>query len=195
MRATLLALLLVSSASHALAGDDRTAQETLGPCEAAALLEQSIHTDVGDLARLRRLYADGHPDILAKRRHLGMLRTMRSAEMADAAAQNLRCSPNIAGSSRRLVDLNRPGAMDRLKKDNPAHYEAVRAILDSASTMPEAKAAYFLLATYDVNVSFGAVVLTSDPPKTDLSFRLDDVEYRSRVTLRVSATPEPAASR
>jgi len=96
----------------------------------------------------------------------------------------------------RFVDLNQPGAMDKLKRDDPAHYATVQAILDSASTMPQNRAEPYVRATYHArDVLFGMVVLTSNPPKTDLTFRLDDVVYRRLVTLRVSATPEPAASR
>jgi len=84
----------------------------------------------------------------------------------------------------RNIDLDRPGAMEALARDNPAHHDKIRQII----------AGLFKRADHDVprwlHVSFGAhdvsyapVWLTSDPPKKRLSFALDGTRYRTVVTL------------
>ena len=84
----------------------------------------------------------------------------------------------------RVVDLKKPGAMDRLKHDNPAHYQAVRAILDNVVEQPDGVVEEWIRVTYEAeDVGYSPFLLATDPPKRDLSFRLDDVLYHARVTL------------
>jgi hypothetical protein len=193
MRATLVFLALAIPALPAQKLPDLAAMK---PCDAAAVLEQAIETGFQELDDLRIKYVENHPDVRSKKARLAELESLWSAQITRAEAQNQPCSQATAGSPRRLVDLNLPGAMERLKRDNPAHYATVQAVLDSASRMPEGRAESYVRVTYRAtDVLFSPLVLASDPPKTDLTFRLDDVVYRRLVTLRVSATPEPAASR
>ena len=94
----------------------------------------------------------------------------------------------------RFVDLNKPGAMDQLKRDNPAHYSAVRGIVDHVFDRPEGMVEKWIRVTYKAeDVGYSPILLASDPPKRSLSFRLDDVRYRTLLTLpREAAVAEPA---
>ena len=201
MRATSLLLAVGGLALLAAVRADHGGE----PVEAAsgkptAIPAQDLRKAVQELGDLRLKYAEDHPLVQHKRAQLKAL----EAEIANGKAQyllqeqlrDLQERDSVSsGPPGATVDLNWPGAMDRLKRDNPAHHKKVQAILASASTLPSPRAEQFVRATYDAkDVFFGPVVLTSDPPKVDLRFRLDDVVYSKRVMLRVSATPEPATS-
>jgi hypothetical protein len=105
----------------------------------------------------------------------------------------------------RYVDLDKPGAMAKLARENPTHYRAVSEIVQAALRQSEAAgnlAAQMALvewrriqSTYKAeDVDFPPILLTTDPPKRELSFRLDDVRYRTILRLpRVQAIAEPAA--
>jgi hypothetical protein len=101
-----------------------------------------------------------------------------------------------AGAAERIVDLSQPGALARLKQENPAHYAAVRGILEDVGRQPEARALSWIGIHYRAkDVRYSEILLTTDPPKRDLSFRLDDVVYQARVTLPpVEAVADPAVS-
>jgi hypothetical protein len=82
------------------------------------------------------------------------------------------------------VDLNRPGALDWLARENPAHYEKVSRILDDVVSMPVERVPGWIRTAFDGrNVLYTHLVLTSYPPKRTLSFMLDDTLYVARVTL------------
>ena len=93
-----------------------------------------------------------------------------------------------------FVDLSKPGALDRLKHDNPAHYRAVRGILENVRRQPGGLVEPWIRVTYKAeDVRYSTILLTSDPPKRHLSFRLDHVLYQTHVTLpRVPVVAEPA---
>ncbi|HEX5044952.1 MAG TPA: hypothetical protein VFV75_18805 [Candidatus Polarisedimenticolaceae bacterium] len=97
----------------------------------------------------------------------------------------------------RFVNLDRPGAMDALKRENPEHYTAVRGILASVLRQPEPMVEQWIRVTYKAeDVAYSPVLLATDPPKRTLSFRLDDVRYQTLLTLpAVQAVPEPAIRR
>jgi hypothetical protein len=61
---------------------------------------------------------------------------------------------------------------------------------------PEAHVPEWVRVTYKAeDVLYPPILLASDPPKRPLSFRLDDVLYRTLLTLpRVEAIAEPAIS-
>jgi hypothetical protein len=111
-----------------------------------------------------------------------------------------------AQAAGRYVNLNKPGAMDRLKGENPTHYRAVSKILQAALRQAEpagdlvvqhALAEWFrILSTYKAeDVDYSPILLASDPPKRELSFRLDDVRYSKILTLsHVQAVAEPAGA-
>ena len=70
------------------------------------------------------------------------------------------------GTLPRPVYLSMPGGLDALARDNPKHYEKARAIIASAERQPQSG---FVLTTY--------------PPKQNVRFWIDDVEYRALVTM------------
>lgn len=107
----------------------------------------------------------------------------------------------------RYVNLNKPGAMEKLERQNPKHYRAVSDILQAALRQAEpagnpALQQAALTEWYRVQSTYGAkdvyyapILLTTDPPKRELSFRLDDVLYRKLLTLSpVQAIAEPAGA-
>ena len=66
----------------------------------------------------------------------------------------------------RTIYLSVPGGLEALAQDNPRHYEQARAIIASAEQQPQSG---FFLMTY--------------PPKQNVLFTIDEVEYRAIVTL------------
>lgn len=101
-----------------------------------------------------------------------------------------------AGDAERFVDLSKPGALDRLKHDNPEHDRAVRGILADVVKQPEAGVREWIRVTYRAeDVDYSTILLTSNPPRRHLRFRLDDVVYRTFVTLpHVPVVVLPAGS-
>jgi hypothetical protein len=65
-----------------------------------------------------------------------------------------------------VVYLSIPGGLDALARDNPKHYEKARAIIASAERQPQS-----------------GIFLTTYPPKQNVRFWIDEVEYRAIVTL------------
>ena len=66
----------------------------------------------------------------------------------------------------RTIYLSVPGGLEALAHDNPRHYEQARAIIASAEQQQQSG---LFLMTY--------------PPKQNVHFTIDDVEYRAIVTL------------
>jgi len=91
------------------------------------------------------------------------------------------------------INLNEPGALEALQRDNPVHYLTVHQILDNLLKQPESQVPRWLQTTFNAkDVRYVQVLLTSDPPKRDLSFMLDDTRYKARLTLtndRVKIVP------
>lgn len=112
-----------------------------------------------------------------------------------------------AHAAGRYVDLNKPGAMDQLKRENPAHYRAVSAIVQAALRQEERPGDQAAVQAAVVewwriqfaykaqDVTYSPILLTSNPPKRELSFRLDEVRYRKLLTLpAVQAVAVPAGA-
>ena len=84
----------------------------------------------------------------------------------------------------KYVNLNVEGATERLRLSNPAHYEKIGNIVDGLSRQPYDQVAPWLRTNFQArDVSYSAILLTSEPPQRDLSFVLDDTLYNARVTL------------
>lgn len=84
----------------------------------------------------------------------------------------------------RLVSLNAPGAMERIKAANPAHYEAIQGIVAGLARNPHATDPRWIQTSFGAkDVSYGMALLTSYPPKRDIGFTLDGTRYQGRVTL------------
>lgn len=88
----------------------------------------------------------------------------------------------------RQVNLNAPGVMDRVKAANPAHYEAIQAIVSRLARDPHsANAAWIQTSFHAKDVSYGRALLTSYPPQRNIAFTLDETRYQGRVTLEAGS--------
>lgn len=83
------------------------------------------------------------------------------------------------------VDLGRPGALEALQRDNPTQYRRVTDVLRAAAHPPcrseELERMRASLEVRDLHCSFQ--LLTSFPPKRQLSFVVGDVRYHATVTM------------
>lgn len=83
-----------------------------------------------------------------------------------------------------VVDLDAPQALARLRRERPAHYEKVTALLRDAERLPEQQVEGWLRTRYDADaVRLGAMLLVSDPPKRRLAFSLENVAYRATIVV------------
>ena len=84
----------------------------------------------------------------------------------------------------RQVNLNAPGAMDRIKASSPAHYEAIQGIVSGLARNPHSTDARWIQTSFHAkDVSYGSALLTSHPPQRNIAFTLDETRYQGRVTL------------
>jgi hypothetical protein len=89
------------------------------------------------------------------------------------------------------VDLDKPGALEALKKDKPDHYAKVLEAMDKVQAIP-----YSPKGQHDLRLEIGKPdptgrsVETSLPAKTRMTIPLDDVRYR----ITVLYTKHPATS-
>jgi len=88
-------------------------------------------------------------------------------------------------------------ALEQLRTSNPAHYARAQKILAAADHLCRPTAGEVEYAKFDAkNISCArALVKTSNPPKREIHFRLDDTQYEALVVLTddppklVKATP------
>ena len=84
----------------------------------------------------------------------------------------------------RSVDLNDPQALDRLATEKPAQFAKIQRILAEAGEQPPEQIAKWMKTSFDANAArYTSILKTSDPPKAELWFVLDDTQYHARVTL------------
>ena len=83
------------------------------------------------------------------------------------------------------VDLGQPGALERLKTEQPLRYAAVSEILRVAERIPcKAGELEAIKTRYDVrDWQCTFLVMTSYPPKRHLTFALEGTRYVATVTL------------
>lgn len=82
------------------------------------------------------------------------------------------------------VDLDRPGALEAIEKENPAHYRKIVDIIRVAADQSCLTAPQLMQIEGARGTDCRAMaIMTSDPPKKRLVFRLDDVQYVTVVTL------------
>jgi len=90
----------------------------------------------------------------------------------------------VSDAQSKRVDLNEPGALAALQQENPEHHRKVVAILEQVRTQRVEDVSRWMEATFDArDVYYAPLLLTSNPPKRDLSFVLDDTRYEARLTL------------
>jgi hypothetical protein len=84
-----------------------------------------------------------------------------------------------------VIDLNQPGRLEMLARENPSEFAKVDAILREAPDRAPEEVPRWIRATYGAeNGVYSNLLLTSDPPKAELSFVLGDTRYHARITLR-----------
>jgi hypothetical protein len=94
---------------------------------------------------------------------------------------------------RRFVDLDRPGALEALRRSNPTHFEKVRQIVSGVGQQPDASVAGWMRASFDArDVTYAPIEMTSYPPKRRLAFALDDTRYSIVVTVMRPGRITPA---
>jgi hypothetical protein len=84
-----------------------------------------------------------------------------------------------------VVRLDRPGALAELRATNPAHYARAQKILAAANHLCRPTKGEVDYAKFDAkNIScIRSLIKTSNPPKREIRFRLDDTQYIALVTL------------
>ena len=94
------------------------------------------------------------------------------------------------------VDLDSPGALERVQREHPEHARAISQILREAPQRKPQTLAGWVRTAFDARMASAMLVKTSYPPQARLEFVLDDTEYRALVTLlNVEPTVSPAKQR
>ena len=85
---------------------------------------------------------------------------------------------------RRTVDLDAPGAMERVHATNPAHFDKIVKIVQGVVRQIDSAVEGWLRVNFDaLDVNYHPLVMTSYPPKRRLAFALDDTRYEVVVVL------------
>jgi hypothetical protein len=84
-----------------------------------------------------------------------------------------------------VVYLNGPASLAELRTVNPLHYQRALKIIDAANELCRPQPGELEFAKFDAkNISCAGMLLrTSNPPKRQLSFRLDDTQYIALVVV------------
>ncbi len=83
-----------------------------------------------------------------------------------------------------VVDLDRPGALAEVRRENPEHYQAIKRILAEAPTRRPETVAGWVRTAFDAEMSSVMRIKTSYPPKARLSFQLEHTRYEAVITLQ-----------
>ena len=91
------------------------------------------------------------------------------------------------------IDLDRPGAMEALARDNPVHYAKVEKILSEAPYRPTSSIARWMRTEFNArDVGMSNLLKTSLPAQARLSFVLDDRHYTKVIRIDAPARVMPA---
>ena len=84
-----------------------------------------------------------------------------------------------------VVYLDGPASLAQLRVANPIHYQRAMKIIDAANVLCRPKAGELEYTQFDAkNISCAQMLLrTSNPPKRQLSFRLDDTQYVALIAI------------
>src|ERR1700730_80497 len=84
-----------------------------------------------------------------------------------------------------VVHLDGPASLAALRATNPGHYARAQKILAAADHLCRPNAGEVDYAKFDAkNIAcIRSLIKTSNPPKRESSFRLDDTQYIALVTL------------
>ena len=89
-----------------------------------------------------------------------------------------------AGDGTRSINLDAPGALEALARDNPAHFQKVQVILDQAARLPMDEVVRTIRTRFDGrDVEMSPFIRTVYPARTSLSFVLDGTQYRKSILL------------
>lgn len=85
-----------------------------------------------------------------------------------------------------VVDLNRPGALERLRAERPSHYAAFADILRASERAPcRENELEVIKARHDLErFSCSFLMMTSYPAKRRIQFSLERTQYTYTVTMR-----------
>ena len=97
--------------------------------------------------------------------------------------------PKGFGAPKTTVYLNGPGDLARLRDTNPEHYARAERVLAAADHLcrPGAGQVQPIIGSRDVHCD-GMFLLTSNPPRWRMTFKLDDTRYIALVMI----TDDPA---
>ena len=106
---------------------------------------------------------------------------------------------HAAPGVRQHIDLDSPGALERVQREHPAHARAITQILREAPHRRPQGLAGWVRTAFDAKMASAMLIKTSYPPQARLEFVLDNTEYRAMVTLlnvepAVEPTVEPAVT-
>ena len=88
------------------------------------------------------------------------------------------------------VDLDRPGALETLRHDNPRHYEAVMKQVDAVQGVEYSDVGLRSLALFtvpDAPPAFGGILEPSAPARARLRVNVEDAVYS--ITVRITRDP------
>jgi hypothetical protein len=85
--------------------------------------------------------------------------------------------------SRLTVYLDGPADLARLREANPGHYARAERVLAAANQLCRPGAARLLHIAGVDEPSCADELMTSNPPKRQITFRLDDIRYIALVTI------------
>ena len=95
----------------------------------------------------------------------------------------------------KIVNLDRPGVLQALQRENPDHFRRVTGILAASQETPCQMDEFEKVTRvrFDARgARCGMIVKTSYPAKLQLSFALDDVRYLGMVTMSMTERLVPA---
>lgn len=82
------------------------------------------------------------------------------------------------------VDLNVPGAFEKLERSNPEHFQKINTIIRDLDKHTVSEVPRWIQAAFNAkDVVYSYIVLTTSPAQRELSLVLDNTRYRARVTL------------
>ena len=91
------------------------------------------------------------------------------------------------------IDLDQPGALQKLARDNPVHYAKVEKILSEAPHRPYATMARWIRTEFKAtDVDASHLLRTSYPAQARLSFVLDGQPYSKVIRIDAPARAIPA---
>jgi hypothetical protein len=87
-----------------------------------------------------------------------------------------------AADELRAIDLDAPGALERLQRDDPTHFAKVERILREAPGRSAASVARWLRTEFNAQDGYRSELLkTSYPAQARLSFALDGTQYSKTI--------------